>query len=202
MARFCILALAVGLCATQAEAHAFQSGAADYYAQFVEGAGVILGNPETLLPLLSLGILLSLWQREGLLKAWPAFLVGQLAGIPIAAVVGTWVISAVLLAGLLAAVLSALLQRHGRAEALAISLGLGLLATAASLEGHGLFELPVFIYAGVVFAVNLVTACAAGIVRLGMEQVEASWMRILWRIAGSWIAAILMLLIAFTFSAS
>ncbi|MDJ0628195.1 MAG: hypothetical protein QNJ44_08020 [Rhodobacter sp.] len=197
----CILVLAVGVCATRAEAHAFQSGA-DYYAQFLEGASVILRYPEALLPLLSLGVLLSLWHSEGMLRAWPAFLIGQLAGIPLAAVVGPWAISAVLIAGILTATLAALLPRHIRVEALAISLGLGLLVTAASLEGHGFLELPVFIYVGIVFAANLVTACAAGVTGFAMDQVEANWMRILWRIAGSWLAAILTLIFAFTLTAN
>ena len=199
--QLCILVLTVGLCAERADAHAFESGA-DYYAQFLEGAGVILGYPETLLPLLSLGILLSLWHPEGMLRAWPAFLIGLSAGIPLAAVVGTWVISAILIAGLLTASLAALLPRHIRAEALAISFGLGLLTTAASLQGHGLLELPVLIYIGIVFAANLATACSAGIASLAMEQVEANWMRILWRIAGSWLAAIMTLLFAFTLTAN
>ncbi|MDJ0824640.1 MAG: hypothetical protein QNJ16_03970 [Rhodobacter sp.] len=199
--RVCILVLAAGLSAARAEAHAFQSGA-DYYAQFLEGAGVILWYPETLLPLLSLGILLSLWHPEGMLRAWPAFLMGLLAGIPLAAFVGTWVTSVLLIAGILTAILAALLQRHIRAEALAISLSLGLLASAASLQGHGVLELPVFIYVGIVFAANMVTACAAGIASLAMERVEANWMRILWRIAGSWLAAIMTLVFAFTLTAT
>lgn len=192
---------AIGLSADQASAHAFQSGA-DHYAQFLEGAAVILGYPETLLPLLALGILLSLWQEEGLLRAWPAFLIGLLVGVPLAAMVGTWITLAIAGTGLLTAILAAVLPRHVGAEVIAISLLLGLLTTAASLEGHGFLELPVFIHLGILFAANLVTASVAGVTRLSMERVTAPWMRILWRIASSWLAAILTLVLAFTATAN
>ena len=198
--RSVVLASALGLCAAQAQAHAFKSGT-DQYAQFLEGAGIILRYPEMLLPLLALGILLSLWHVEGMLRAWPAFLIGQMVGIGLAALVGPWIALAVLSAGLLTAMLVALLPKHIPIEAMALSLGVGLLVTATSLEGHGFLELPVFIYLGIVFATNLVTASAAAVARLAMERFAEAWMRILWRVAGSWLAAILTLFLAFSATA-
>jgi len=58
-----------------------------------------------------------------------------------------------------------------------------------------------FIHGGILFAANLVTAAAAGITRLSLDRFDTSWMRILWRIAGSWLAAILALFLAFTATA-
>lgn len=183
----------------RAEAHAFDTGA-DQYAQFIEGVGVILASPETLLPLCALGILISLWQPEGLLRIWPVFLIGQLAGIPIAAAVGPWIIPAVQGAGLIIAVSAALLQQHMRLIVTLTGVVLGILVMSASLEGHGFLELPVAIHLGIFFGINLAVACVAGLVRFALEQVPAYWMRILWRIAASWVAAILVLLFAFNFA--
>ena len=184
----------------RAEAHAFDTGA-DQYAQFIEGGGVILASPETLLPLCALGILISLWQLEGLLRVWPVFLIGQAIGLPLAAAVGPWVVPAVQGAGLVIAVWAALMPQHGRVPVAVASLALGALVMMASLEGHGFLELPVAIYLGIFFGINLSIAMIAGLARFAMEQVEAAWMRILWRIAASWLAAILVLLFAFNFVA-
>jgi hypothetical protein len=53
---------------------------ADAYGQFVEGASVMLTFPGIVLPILALGLLLSLWREDGLPKAWPVFLGGAGAG--------------------------------------------------------------------------------------------------------------------------
>jgi len=199
--RICLLAAASGLFAARADAHSFHSGA-DFYAQFLEGASVVVMYPETLLPLLALGVLISLWHPEGMVRAWPAFLAGQVIGIPLASLVGTWVVPVVLGAGILTGALAALLTQQVRAAVLGVSLGLGALVTATCLEGHGFLELPVFIHLGVLAAANLVTVWVAGIAHIALAQVEALWMRILWRIVGSWLAAIMTILFAFTFTAA
>jgi hypothetical protein len=41
------------------------------------------------------------------------------------------------------------------------------------LEGHGLFELPVFTHLGLLFGANLAVALAAGVSRLILTRVEA-----------------------------
>ena len=182
---------------SQASAHAFESGA-NLYAQFQEGTSVILSYPETLLPLMTLGILLSLWTIEGLIRAWPAFLIGLVTGFPFAALIGPWIVPVILAAGILTAALGAILNSHTKPAALGLSLVMGLLVSMVSLEGHGFLELPFFIYAGIFFGANLVLAISAGLTRFALEKVEAPWMRILCRVAASWIGAILMLVLAFT----
>jgi hydrogenase/urease accessory protein HupE len=75
-----LLTLWLGVCAGPVHAHAFDAGA-DAYGQFVEGAAVILIYPGILLPLLALGLLLSLWREDGLPTVWPVFLAAQVAGV-------------------------------------------------------------------------------------------------------------------------
>lgn len=183
---------------TGAVAHSFESGA-DLYAQFVEGAGVVVTYPAVFLPLLALGLFLSLWHPEGMVRAWPAFLVGQLVGIALAPLVGEWILPVMMGAGLAVAALAALLPQPDRILSLIFAATLGVLALALGLEGHALFELPALIHLGLIFGTNATVALAAGIGRLAMDRVPADWMRITLRVAASWIAAMLMLILAFTF---
>ena len=197
---FKITCAAAVLAAGRVHAHAFESGA-DQYAQFTEGAGVVFTYPSTLLPLMALGILLSLWHSEGMVKAWPYFLAGQIVGLFTAAVVGIWILNAMLAFGILLGALAALLGKYNQNIMLGLAGLTGLISLSLSLEGHGLFELPIFIYVGILFGTNIVVACAAGLVRYVMERYQAEWVRITCRVAGSWIAAMLMLILAFNLSA-
>ncbi len=192
-----LLPLAVVAVPTSAAAHSFESGA-DLYAQFVEGASIVAIYPAVFLPLLSLGFLLSLWHPEGMVRAWPAFLIGQLAGIPLATLVGEWILPAMMAAGIVVAALAALLPQPMRILCLGSAALLGALAFMLGLEGHRFLELPILIHLGIFFGVNAAVALAAGISRLAMERVDAPWMRITVRVAASWIAAMLMLILAFT----
>ena len=180
-----------------AAAHSFESGA-DLYAQFVEGAGVVVTYPAVFLPLLALGLLLTLWQPEGMVRAWPWFLGGQVAGIFVAPFVGEWILPVMMGAGVVVASLAALLPRPMPAVTLPAAALLGVLTLSIGLEGHALFELPVLIHLGLIFGANAAVALAAGISRLALDRVEAEWMRISVRVAASWIAAMLMLILAFT----
>ena len=189
------LALLLTLGAQRADAHAFTAGA-DGYAQFLEGSAVILAHPPTLLPLVALGILLTLWQPEGFLRVWPIFLAGQVAGFGFGPVAEPWVSGALLATGLVTAGLAALLPRHVRAESAVLAALAGLLAIAVSLEGHGFLELAPMTYAGIFVAANLALALSAGIVRVSLERVTVAWMRIAARVAASWIGAMLALMLA------
>ncbi len=196
MRRILTLAAAGVFPAGQAAAHAFQGGA-DGYAQFVEGASVILTYPGILLPILALGVAVSLWDTEGLPRVWPYALAGQVLGIFAASVVGVWVAVAFMGLGVVVAVLAALWPVSNRAVMTGLAGLTGLGAIAAALEGHGLFELPVMIHLGILFGANLVLAAASGASALAMERVGAEWMRIGWRVVASWIGAILLLFLAF-----
>ncbi len=179
-----------------ANAHAFTAGA-DLYAQFVEGASVILIYPAILLPILALGILVSLWDTEGLPRAWPLFLSGQIVGVFLAALVGPGMLTAFIGLGLVTATLAALAPAVPRWAVFGLAglTGIGALATA--LEGHGLFEQSAFTHLGLLFGTNLAVALSAGLARLVLVAFEAAWVWIGVRVASSWIGAILLLTLAF-----
>ena len=193
------LAAALLLAAPPAHAHSFGTGA-DAFTAFVEGSGTVLFSPVTLLPCLSLGLLLSLWQVEGMLKAWPLLILGHIAGFLLAPAVGPWVIPAQVALGTGAATLAALLPRHVRAEAFVLTLATGLLTMSVSLEGHAWFELPLTIYLGIFAAASFAVAAGAGLARLAVENIRSTWAWVGLRVAGSWLAAIQLLMLAFLVS--
>ena len=190
------LAAALVISASRAGAHSFGTGS-DAFEAFVEGSNAVLFSPYALLPCLSLGLLLTLWQIEGMLKAWPTLIAGHVAGFLLAPLVGGWVIVTLVAAGAGMATLAALLGRHVRAEALLLSLLTGGLTMLVSLEGHGWLELSPSIYVGIFAAASFAVAAGAGVARLALEQLPYAWTRIGLRIAASWLAAIQVLMVAF-----
>lgn len=191
------LALAVGAAPTAAKAHAFSTGK-DAYGAFLEGAGVVLGAPGLILPVAALGIALALWRSEGLLDAWLLFLIGGLAGIALAPFAGAWAALMPIGVGLVVAVIAALVppQRIGPAMPALAGLTGGAVALAA-LEGHGWGEVAVATRVGILFAANIGLASVAGAARVSLEGIAHPATRIAWRIAASWVAAILVLSLAF-----
>lgn len=177
-------------------AHAFQSGAG-VYDQFVEGVGVALSAPAVILCLLPLGLLAGLWRRDGMPVIWPWFLAGQAVGLFAAAVVPPSIAAAALGVGVATAVLAALRPDPPAPAPQVLAAITGLLATAVSFEGHGLFELPLGIHAGLLLGANLAVAAAAGLAAATLDRWPRHWLRIGWRVAASWLAAIALMVLAF-----
>lgn len=181
-------------------AHAFATGR-DAYGNFLEGAGVALGSPGLLLPVLALAVALGLWRREGLLGAWPHALAGSLAGLALAPLAGPWIAPAAMGVGLVLAVLAALVPLARLAAALPLLAALtAAIVLAAALEGHGFAEIPQATRAGLLFGVHFALSAGAGLVRFTRERIAHPATDIGWRVAASWLAAILVLYLAFTFS--
>jgi hypothetical protein len=182
-------------------AHAFDTGR-DAYGLFLEGAEVILTTPALVLPLVATGVALGLWRTEGLLAAWPGFLIGALAGFALAPFAPSSIALVPLAFGLVIGVLAALLPLERIAAALPILAGLmGLAVVTAALEGHGFAEIGLLIRTGIFFAANMTLAVAAGVIRWVSERWPGEVTRIGGRIAASWVAAILVLYLAFSLSA-
>ena len=179
-----------------AAAHAF-SADNEAYGQFVEGFVVPFVSPAILLPLLALGLLIGVWRKGGMLAAWPYFLTGQVAGIGLAPFAGANAAIASLAAGIAVAVLAALVRPVPEPIVPPVAAAMGALATMTSLEGHGLFELSVFIHLGILAGVILIVVDTAALAAGTLNIWPRNWVRIGWRIAGSWLAAITTLFLAF-----
>ncbi len=191
------LALLAALVPGAAHAHAFSTGK-DAYGAFLEGAGVILATPGLILPLAALAVMLALWKADGMVAAWPAFLIGQVVGMAAAPFVGTWIAVVPLAFGLVLGTLAAVAPLERLAPALPVFAGLvGAVTMAAALEGHTVAEIGVAIRLGLFVAANIATAALAGVARAVLERWDAEVTRIGWRVAASWIAAILVLYLAF-----
>ena len=182
--------------ATRAGAHSFGAGT-DAFEAFVEGSNAVLFSPYSLLPCLSLGVLLTLWRSDGMVKVWPVLIASHAAGFVLAPLVGVWVIPVLVAVGAATGTLAALLPRHSRWEAVTLGALVGGLTMLASLEGHGWLELTLPIYLGIFAAASFAVAAGAGIARVAIDNVPYPWVRIAVRIAASWLAAMQVLLLAF-----
>lgn len=191
------LGLAALVLPGRAQAHAFSAGK-DAYGAFLEGAGVILSTPSLILPLVALAVMVVLWKTEGLLATWPLFLVGQAAGLALAPLFSPGVALAPLGVGLVVGSLCALVPIARIAAAVPIFGALtGGTVMLAALEGHGWGEVRFPVYLGLVFAANLAVAASAGLARVIVERWPGEITVIALRIAASWVAAILVLFLAF-----
>lgn len=200
MRRAVSLAFAAALVPGVARAHAFGSYDSAYQ-NFLEGAAVFMAAPGLVLPVLAVAVALALWQREGLLQAWGLGLVATILGQGLALLAGPWIAMVPLGLGLVVAVLAALVPLARLGPAMPVLAGLTLLAvTVTSLEGHGWGEVALATRVGLLFATHLVLAAAAGAVRFTRDKVPHRATDILWRVVASWLAAILVLYVAFTLS--
>lgn len=176
------LGVALALCAPQAHAHLVETGLGPVY----DGIAHFALTPEDLIPALALAVLAGLrgtdharrvivllplaWLLAGLLGAAARVAVpGSLAWVPL-----------LVLGGLVAADLR---LRVAATTALAAALGLFLgLANGGAMAQAGPGVRGVVGIVGAVFVVTtLGAACAAAW--------QSGWLRIAWRVAGSWIAA-------------
>lgn len=197
MRRSASLALAAAVAPGVAEAHAFGSYDSAYQ-NFLEGAAVFLTAPRLVLPVLAVAVALALWQRDGLLKAWGLVLAATLLGQGLALVTGPWIAMVPLGLGLAVAALAALVPLARLGPAVPALAGMTLLAvTLASLEGHGWGEVALATRVGLLFATHLALAAAAGAVRVSRDRFPHRATDILWRVFASWLAAILVLYLAF-----
>lgn len=196
LARWAAGSVALLLSTLPATAHTFGTGT-DAFEAFVEGSNAVLFSPYSLLPCLSLGLLLTLWHEEGMVKAWPILLIAHVAGFLLAPTAGTWVIPALVMIGTATATLAALRTNHNRIEALALAGIVGFFTLLVSLEGHSWLELSLPIYIGIFAAASFGVAAGAGIARLILEHIPYPWVRIGLRVAASWLAAMQVLMVAF-----
>ncbi len=190
------LSVTLALVPVAAEAHAFKTGSA--YPQFVEGVGVTISCPPLLLTLIPLGILVGLRQLDGMVRVWPALIVGMLAGQFLAPLVGPVIIAVALALGVLCAILAAVNARYPNAPMRVLSASAGVMAAMVMLEGHAFGELPIAVYLGLFAGANLVVGMVAGLARLGLERYQKPFVRLGAFVAASWVGAIAILLLALT----
>ncbi|WP_204318695.1 hypothetical protein [Pseudooceanicola aestuarii] len=178
-------------------AHAFAAGS-DSYDAFTEGAGSVLLYPEVLLPLVALALLAVLHRAEALPRVMPLLLAGAGLALLLAPRLGEGTAPAAMGFGIVLAALAALVPNRLPRPALAVlALTTGGLSLSSLLHGQDLSALPVTLLLGVLFAALLLPMTVGGAARLVMQG-TGGWRAIALRVAASWIAAILLLMLAFT----
>lgn len=190
-----LLALSVAALPGIAEAHNFKTGTA--IPQAIDAIGAALNDPVLLLTLIPLGLMASIWRTEGLLVVWLPAAIGLLLGIPLAVVATPWFAVPSLLMGVCCAGLAVLARDYNPTLLKAVAFVTGLFAMLSVLEGHGFFELPIAIYAGLLIGANAAFVIAAAIARAMLEKLPNVIARIAPRILSSWTAAIALMLLAF-----
>lgn len=193
---------ASGFCAVAdtASAHAFKAGAGHYEA-FIEGTSVVLFWPPTLAAMLTLGILVSLWRAEGMVAIWPYMIIGQLIGFGLSSfnLEGTATLPYFL--GLLTAIFAIFALTTNKSLIAIIAAFSGLSVIMSALEGHPIGSLSLAIYLGIFVAANLGVAVSAGLVAMSIAKIKSSWAVLGWKIIASWLAAMIILQLAFAFRA-
>lgn len=184
-----VAAIGAVLLPARAEAHLVTTGLGPVY----DGISHLAVSPDDLLPVLALALLAGLNGRASgrrVLFALPvAWLTGALAGLAAGATLLPQAVTS--LSFLVLGILTAADRRLSLPVVTTLAIGLGLLhgwlngaaLAQAQREALGLV--------GIVSAVFVVVALAAGFV----VSLRASWTRIAVRVAGSWIAAIGLLLL-------
>jgi len=187
-----LAALACALLPTPAEAHLVTTGLGPIY----DGISHVLMSPDDLVPILAMALLAGLngpvAGRQTLFALTGAWVVGGLAGF----VAGhAFLPPAVTTASfLLVGALTAADRRLSPAVVSAVAIALGLVH--GWLNGAGIAESqrePLAL-AGVGGAIFVLVALAASLV----VSLRAEWMRIVVRVAGSWVAAIGLLMLGWS----
>jgi hypothetical protein len=173
----------------QATAHDFGLGG-DAYAEFLSGCAAILTELPIVIAIISTGILVSLWDREGLPRVWLAFVAGVVGGMLVA--------TAALIDPVTVAYGSAIALGLLAAAAISLDLKLmrlvlffsGFLPVAALLSDHDFGTVPLAAYAGILFMSNIVLSASAGLVSVALKNIPFSWVSIAFRALASWLVAI------------
>lgn len=193
--RLALLALACALLPVAAEAHNFAQGT--FIPQLTQGIGASINSPSGLLTLAPLGIMASSWHLDGILRLMPALVVGLVAGIFLALFASPAFAVPSLCVGIVCALLAVIAKPWPMPLLAGMAALAGALVNMVTLEGHGLGELPLGIYLGIIIGAAAIAMIAAGVVRIALEKVPAFWMKIAVRVAASWAAAIALMYMTF-----
>ena len=183
------------LISSPADAHSFV-GEGGAYDIFVEGAGVVLSDIRLILPLIAVGLMVALWQIDGLISVWPAMIVGNFIGIPLAIISTTAAYQIFTALGLIVAIIAAVKPDRLKPEILFVTFVISVGAMMCALQGHKFLELPLMIYLGIIFGTNLTLAMSANGAGLFLRSITSSWAKIIIRALASWVAAMSLLILA------
>ena len=188
-----VTAVLVAVCPPSAEPHLNATGMGPVY----DGMAHFLMSPEDLVPVLALALLAGLrgasYGRRALFVLPSAWLIGGLLGLPQSAANSSAIVSPfwfLLLGGLAAADIELPLV-----IATLLALLLGLNKGYVNGAGLGQPQTAIVALAGLTSAVFVTIALASAFV----VRLRAQWARIAVRVAGSWIAAIGVLLLGWAF---
>jgi hypothetical protein len=140
--------------------------------------------------------MVALWQIDGLISVWPAMIVGNFIGIPLAIISTTAAYQIFTALGLIVAIIAAVKPDRLKPEILFVTFVISVGAMMCALQGHKFLELPLMIYLGIIFGTNLTLAMSANGAGLFLRSITSSWAKIIIRALASWVAAMSLLILA------
>lgn len=177
-------------------AHDF-GNAGGNYENFLAGCAAVLYELPVLVALASAGILVSLWDRNGLPRVWLHFALGVTAGFALALTGWPDPLSAAYGPAIALGLLAAAAIRPETWLMRVIMFLAGLFPAAAILGGHEAGSVPFAAYAGMFVTLNAGLSIAAAIVSLALGRLAYSWVPIAFRALASWLVAIAVMSFAF-----
>ncbi|MBC8130579.1 MAG: hypothetical protein H7Y08_09700 [Rhizobiaceae bacterium] len=179
-----------------AEAHAFTAGQGGY-ALFVEGASLLFHAPELVVAVLSIGLLIGLWNVEGMPIVWPFLAAGAAVGLFLPFLVLIDASIALYGLALCLGALAALDRPYPVATMRFVSALAGLTIAYGALSLHGTAGLPAMVTFGLFAGLNVAVPMVAGAATLPRRFSTAPWPKIGLRILASWLMAITIMMLGF-----
>lgn len=180
----------------RADAHAFEAGQQGYEI-FVQGVAQPWLALPTAVVLIGTGLLVSIWQEEGMLAAWPVVGISAALGFGLGPLVPPIGALGLAVAAIFVGGLGILAPRLPRLLVLTTSGATMLLCARYLMEDHPLGELPITFLLGMGGGALSAIAIPAGLVQASRGLTDAAWVMVFWRALASWVAAIAMLMGAF-----
>ncbi|MEJ1992649.1 MAG: hypothetical protein P8X50_13395 [Maritimibacter sp.] len=184
-----------------AEAHAF-TGGLPFDLAFLTGVLAVVASPWIILPILALGIGPGIWSDARQRPLWLVFLIGMLAALVVAPyLAGPWADILPLFLGILVAIHAALFNLNWAAAVpKLLGLAMGFTVSLAGFYGYQYLEVQIATQIGYLIAAMAVLIIPGEIVRTTRHVFPGPVVPIIWRIVSSWVAAICVLYLAFTWT--
>ncbi len=183
-----------------AEAHAFTTGL-PFDLAFLSGVLTLVSAPEQALPILTLGVGSGIWFDGRQRRLWLAFVIGMGATLAVAPLfVGDWAGMVSVFFGIVIAAHAALLSlAWTRVMPVVLGAVMGFAVSLSGFYGHAYGEVQIATQLGYMATALALLILSSKLVQFTRRVFPGAVVPILWRIVSSWLAAILVLYLAFAY---
>ncbi len=183
-----------------AEAHAFTTDL-PFDLAFLSGVLTLISAPEQALPILVLGVGPGIWFEGRQRRLWLAFLIGMVATLAVTPfLAGEWAGMVSVFFGIIIAAHAALLSlAWTRAMPVVLGAVMGFAVSLVGFYGYAYGEVQIATQIGYIATALALLILSSKLVQFTRRVFPGAVVPILWRIVSSWLAAILVLYLAFAY---